>query len=1240
MKIFLSFLILTLTFSTALNAAEKGLLPEIRSRSGSEEENQMNAMKTEIMITKTENEAIAQLQKIIAKRKGSSDEPSLWYRLGELYMRRAKSGRFFDLYRQDEKAVSFVPPVIREQSAVKHLTEAVKIFDKIEKQWPRFEDLDSVLFNSGFSLQQLGKRAEAEKQYLKIVKQFSNSPLLPDTQLALGEMNYEQQRFNVALSHFQEIEKYPNARVYAYGVYKAAWTLYNLKKNEEAIEKLIQVVKFFDPNKPKVTKVNHNLRTEAIHDLALIFEDVHPAEKAYSFFNEICTGEEISDAMMNLGKLYQAHSRFKELNIFLAEFTQKQPLSSERIRAHMMRADSLEMLKDREKVVKELEEMARLCAADSTYRKGNEKSSIEHCDYDFARQNVEFAKKWWDLWLKQKQNKQLASYTLKAFEIHLNREDRSKPDVKSRYAYSELNYQLENYREAARQYELTSDYAVDTAIKHDSTYSAIVALEKGIVKKSEKTDQDDQLRLLSKYLERYPTGTHHYQVRFKAGFIHYEKRNYPDADKWLRALALDQKSGEFKRKSEDLVLDIMNALKNYSGIRDFAQGLLKEKPEQVRQTALNKLIVESEYALIQEFAKTGDKIQTAQKLFQFFQNHKDSSLAKDALWQGLSLFYSAGRSVDGADLSLIFVQNYPNEGKNKDALKEAAKAYSESGLLLNAANTLMKVVELVEGKEQRPLLEAASELYLLEGKNVEARKILQKLLAGQNKEEQAKIYAQILQTLKGQENSKEYQALEAHFIAQNIEPYASLLQVKKVETLYQNEKFAEAFSAAKPIVGGEGSDEAKARARLIQAQVLERELIAQSTKTSLEKLAVVLSMKTEKLDKAQTAFLSAAKISTNPDIQVKALTGLQRIYQNYVEAVANPIVKTEMTEEEKKALQNELKALIKPIQEKKSEIDSRLQNLAKESKALATSVQLDYSSVPETQTIKPSILAFRGDLMPLFLPEEFTVSEKSSHEASQLGKKEKCQSSETADIASLNRCLLLKNTGAAYQLTENLVRQAPKKAVGLFYLSVIAYQEQKYSKAQHLLSMALKQEPKHPVLHYQNALQLQAMANQSQANAEFIQAKKLGLRLKELHVIGGLLSYSQGDYLTAIAQFDELSQKSLRPFALATIYAESVAMAGDADKALRILNREIEENKNQPDLYLELARLYEDFKFDKSEAIKSYELAGKYTSDSSLKNWTKRKIDFLSQTNKVTALNPQHVSTKDSSLGNQVGGNQ
>ena len=99
-------------------------------------------------------------------------------------------------------------------------------------------------------------------------------------------------------------------------------------------------------------------------------------------------------------------------------------------------------------------------------------------------------------------------------------------------------------------------------------------------------------------------------------------------------------------------------------------------------------------------------------------------------------------------------------------------------------------------------------------------------------------------------------------------------------------------------------------------------------------------------------------------------------------------------------------------------------------------------------------------------------------------------------------------------------------------------------------------------------------------------------------------------------------------------------MAGDADKALRILNREIEENKNQPDLYLELARLYEDFKFDKSEAIKSYELAGKYTSDSSLKNWTKRKIDFLSQTNKVTALNPQHVSTKDSSLGNQVGGNQ
>ena len=77
---------------------KRGLLPELKLDDKSEDKNELKQLNSEIMISKAEDKAIQSLQALLKKRKGTDQEADLLYRLAELYMRKAKTGRVFYFY--------------------------------------------------------------------------------------------------------------------------------------------------------------------------------------------------------------------------------------------------------------------------------------------------------------------------------------------------------------------------------------------------------------------------------------------------------------------------------------------------------------------------------------------------------------------------------------------------------------------------------------------------------------------------------------------------------------------------------------------------------------------------------------------------------------------------------------------------------------------------------------------------------------------------------------------------------------------------------------------------------------------------------------------------------------------------------------------------------------------------------------------------------------------------------------
>jgi tetratricopeptide (TPR) repeat protein len=1211
-------LLITTEPSFAKKQEGKGLLPEVRiGDNGSETDNDKKALTSEILITRSENKAVESLQKLIkSKKPGSPENADLLYRLAELYMRRSKSGRFFDM-NANSAVVKMSPFPVPNERGADAVKRAIAIYTRIEKESPRFREMDSVLFNNAFAYQQIGNHKEAAAIFTRLVEKFPKSPLIADGTLALGELLYEQGKFPQALEQFLKLEKAPKSRVYSYGMYKAAWSYYNMKDADSGTKRLLTVIKNNPPlQEGQVPSNRHNLRKEALRDLTIFVGDSYPADKLYPFFEKITQNSELGPAMIDLAKLYESHSRQKEMGIFLGEFIDKNPTNSHLVKAHLYLVEAYEELKQRDKVVSHLRAASDLCKSTSPWREVQKPEDTgEYCDKDFRHESLDIAKKWWEIWLKNKQNMAFSDLTQKSFRLILDNEDTAKPDVKTHFALAELLFQLGKYDEAGREYKFVGDRAQEPTLQHDANYGALYAVEKSLDKAKDKDLARDALRkeLATNYLTKHPNGKYALNVRFKLGHIAYEESNFPEAEKWLKQIADSNKDPELKKKSEDLMLDMLNMKKDYAGLQKLTKKIIATSATEDRKKGMTKILEESSFAEIQEFSKTADPTLAARKLLDFAKDHENSPMAKDSLWQAISLLYANGRQFEAAELSLQFAKKYPQDKKTFDALKDAAKSYAEIGQLLKAAETL-KIVADMDKKTANTNLEIAADFLRLEGRIKESRDMYTKLMQGVDNKNQARFITKILATYGDNTNHPDYQKLQEKILAINMEPYATQILVERAEKLLVNGKRTAAFDAARKIMGRNISNEDKAPARLIQAQVLEFELVQQSVKAKMEKLAVVLSLKTEKLDKVQTAYLNAMTLSKDEKVVRKALAGLDRCYTNYIVSLQNMPMPGALTPDDRETLKTELAKITTPIEGKKAENEQRLKTLVVV-RATSDGKDRDYSELNPESTIAPAVsyptaAQFEGYL---------TAKVDMSPARVQKGQTKVCnrffvmKDAKTQSILeNANACYVSKQYDITEKLSLELAKFKETRVLGLYYLSLAADAREQREKALWLIDELLKTQSENGLVMYQKGRLMYEHEDINAAIPFFAKVMDMNIGSTEIATFAAVKAFTEKDYITATENFSRLTQDQVYNYNMGPLFSEAWAQRGEAEKGLQLITELSAKKRDNVDIMLQQAHLIEVYKSsDVKIAQQVYERVAKITTKADLKDWISKKLTLL-----------------------------
>ncbi len=207
----------------------------------------------ELQVADKRREQIESLKKIIELSPDPKEQPSLLFRLADLYWEESRY-YFFEASRKDDdliralqakdKTAEAQARAQKEQLGTQrdlYANKAIDTYTEIVQRYKDFERTDEVLYYLGYDLMEMGEERKALVAYNRLVEKYPKSKYLPDAYLAFGEYYFNNSRakrefLTKALDNYKKAASYVDSNVYAFALYKEGWCYFNLAAYSKAMD--------------------------------------------------------------------------------------------------------------------------------------------------------------------------------------------------------------------------------------------------------------------------------------------------------------------------------------------------------------------------------------------------------------------------------------------------------------------------------------------------------------------------------------------------------------------------------------------------------------------------------------------------------------------------------------------------------------------------------------------------------------------------------------------------------------------------------------------------------------------------------------------------------------------------------------------------------------------------------------------------------------------------------------------
>ena len=174
----------------------------------------------------------------------------------------------------------------------KDITKALTMYVSVIEDYPQSDLVDDAFYNIGFLLEESGHADSAFAYYDKILNDLSDSPLVPDVYMRMGEYFFNPPLNDIqkAISYYEKVLNFRDSPRYDEALYRLGWSYYRLSDYTKAISYFTLLADDIDrtsPYDPLRKYTNPSLVDESVEYIGLSFLEHGGPEEAARYLSEI-----------------------------------------------------------------------------------------------------------------------------------------------------------------------------------------------------------------------------------------------------------------------------------------------------------------------------------------------------------------------------------------------------------------------------------------------------------------------------------------------------------------------------------------------------------------------------------------------------------------------------------------------------------------------------------------------------------------------------------------------------------------------------------------------------------------------------------------------------------------------------------------------------------------------------------------------------------------------------------------
>ena len=616
----------------------------------------------------------------------------------------------------------------RDQAAKKAKTSLINAINAYKalatnSKFKNYSNMDKALFFFGYMLQSGRYMKEARTVYQRLIKEYPDSPYIPDAKVAFGDYYFEmagsepekfRDHLENAAAEYKAVLQFPKSNVYTYALYKMGWVYYNLGKHTEAFEVFFKVAELTKNDKKKEA-----LNRASKKDLVRAYAEMGKAEMAFKTFQRVDKKyafdmlQILGDIYLEQGKAEKSVYTFRELmkidgkhkNVCLWQYN---------IAHAMMSAGS-----NKQKVA-EIENLVKLYGALKD-KKILPAAEAEECHDNAAAMSGDMARAYHNESIKTL-NAETLAYADKLYHVYLEVFPNAADYGETQYYYSELLWsRAENEKNARLQTELWENAAieftnvvktgkVDAKLMKESAYAAVLAWKNalavdprvkapppdldpkgGKIPEPQPIPEKEQKMLAAfdvyiKYIKD-PKDDELVGMKFLKANIYRRYNHFDEALPIFEDIYRNHKQHETAEYSVNLMLDTLNKTQRYDEMikwvdilvedKKFLEGKedLAERIEIIKQQSLRKAAetLEKTAKETNDFSKF---VQCGEMYIEIFNRNPDAPNNDEVLYNA-GVCFEQGKSIGAAiQMFELLSANYPKAKVTARAIARLGQNYA------------------------------------------------------------------------------------------------------------------------------------------------------------------------------------------------------------------------------------------------------------------------------------------------------------------------------------------------------------------------------------------------------------------------------------------------------------------------------------------------------------------------------------------------------------------------------------